>query len=102
MVQVKEKTKRSRFTLDLTPELRVRLKIAAVRKGITMREYSISAIEERLNRDELRVVIPGKFTRQSLERARESKKALFGDRRLTESSADIIRQLREERAKQLD
>ncbi|MBI4331854.1 MAG: hypothetical protein HY673_11295 [Chloroflexi bacterium] len=52
MVQVKAKDKKSRFTLDMTPELRTHLKVAAALKGITMREYSIRAIEDRLDRDE--------------------------------------------------
>jgi predicted HicB family RNase H-like nuclease len=48
---VKNNNNKSRFTLDMTPELRTRLKIAAARKGVTMRQYSLSAIEQQLERE---------------------------------------------------
>ncbi len=102
MVQIKAKNQNNRFTLDMSPELRVRLKIAAARKGITMREYSLSAIETRLNQDELQVLIPGRFTRESVKQARAFQEATFGKRGLPDDSAELIRQAREERAKRLD
>ncbi|MFC1989838.1 hypothetical protein ACFLVW_04690 [Chloroflexota bacterium] len=48
---MKGNNNKSRFTLDMTPELRTRLKIAVACKGVTMRRYSISAIEQQLDRE---------------------------------------------------
>lgn len=97
MVQVKEKEKRERFTLDMTPELRLRLKIAAARKGMTMRDYSIAAIEHHLRQDELKILVPGKFSIESLQKARAFQESAFKEGGLSEDSVDTIRQAREER-----
>ena len=40
--------KRARLTIDLDPALHSKLKIVSARKGTSMREYSVSAIEHRL------------------------------------------------------
>jgi hypothetical protein len=39
---------RTRFTLDLEPELHGRLKVVAARKGTTMRRYCLEAIERQM------------------------------------------------------
>jgi hypothetical protein len=44
--------KRTRFTLDLDPTFRRRLKVMAAQKGVTMREYCLVAIESQLDIDE--------------------------------------------------
>ena len=38
-------TDRARLTIDVAPELRARLKIAAARRGVSMRELCIQAIQ---------------------------------------------------------
>ncbi|MDP2948170.1 MAG: hypothetical protein Q8P22_01355 [Chloroflexota bacterium] len=40
--------KRARLTIDLEPDVHSRLKIVAVRKRTTMRQYSVQAIERQL------------------------------------------------------
>ncbi len=102
MLQSNTKDRKKRFTLDMSPELQTRIKIAAASKGITMREYSLSAIVDRLNRDELQTLIPGNFSHESIQEARDLKKRIFGKRRLADQSVELIRQSREERIKQLD
>jgi len=98
---VKGNNNKSRFTLDMTPELRTRLKIAAARKGVTMRQYSLSAIEQQLEREEVAVLASGTFNHDAIEKARALQKSVFGKHRLADESAELIRQAREERISQL-
>ena len=98
---MKNNDSKSRFTLDMTPELRTRLKIAAARRGVTMRRYSLSAIERQLEREEIAVLAPAGFDSDAVARARSLQKAVFGERRLAGDSTDLIREAREERLKHL-
>ncbi|MHB2015888.1 MAG: hypothetical protein ACYCW6_02970 [Candidatus Xenobia bacterium] len=41
----------ARLSIDVAPTLRTRLKIAATRQGVTLREYCLEAIRERLERE---------------------------------------------------
>ncbi len=101
MIEVKYSNGKSRFTLDMTPELRTRLKIAAARKGVTMRKYSLSAIEQQLEREEVGVLASGTFNRETVGKARELQKSVFGKRKLADESVELIRQAREEWISQL-
>jgi predicted DNA-binding protein len=101
VIEVKGNNNKSRFTLDMTPELRTRLKIAAARKGVTMRHYSISAIEQQLEREEFGVLASGSFNHDAVEKAKELQKSVFGERKLADESVELIRQAREERISQL-
>jgi hypothetical protein len=92
---------KSRFTLDMTPELRTRLKIAAARNGVTMRQYSLSAIEQQLEKEGVGVLPSGSFGHDAVDRARALQRVVFGKRKLTDDSTELIRQAREERAGQL-
>lgn len=96
------KDKIKRFTLDMSTEIQTRIKIAAARKGVTMREYTLSAIVNRLERDELQTPVPGYFSSKSVREARELQKRIFGEHRLPEESAELIRQAREERTRQIE
>ena len=98
---MKGNNNKSRLTLDMTPGLRTRLKIAAARKGVTMRKYSLSAIEQQLEREEVGVLASGIFNREAVERAKALQKAVFGKRRLADESAELIHHAREERVSQL-
>lgn len=40
---------KARLTLDLPPELHTRLKVVSARRGTTMREYCVDAIEHKLS-----------------------------------------------------
>jgi hypothetical protein len=42
---------KARLTLDIDEKLHLRLKIASARRGTTMRQYTVSAIERRLAED---------------------------------------------------
>lgn len=92
---------KSRFTLDRTPEMRMRLKIAAARKGVTMRQYSLSAIEQQIKMEEIGVMVTGIFNRDAIEKAKALQKSLFKKRVLPDESVELIRQTRKERMNQL-
>ncbi len=88
---MKDNHEKSRFTLDMTPELRTRLKIAAARKGVTMRQYSLSAIEQQLEEEEVGMLAYGTFDREAVEQARKLQAGVFGKRMLTDDSTELIR-----------
>ena len=43
--------KRPRISVDVTPEVRRRLRLAAAKRDLTVRQYVLGAIEERLGED---------------------------------------------------
>lgn len=43
--------KRPRISIDVQPELRHRLRLAAAKRDLTVRRYVVEAIEERLQQD---------------------------------------------------
>jgi uncharacterized protein (DUF1778 family) len=43
--------KRPRISLDVRPEVRRRLRLAAARRDLTIRQYILEAIDERLRED---------------------------------------------------
>lgn len=43
--------KRPRISVDVLPEVRRRLRLAAAKRDLTVREYVLEAIEERLRED---------------------------------------------------
>jgi len=44
-------TKRPRISIDVMPEMRRRLRLAAARRDVTIRHYVLEAIAERLRED---------------------------------------------------
>ena len=87
--------KRQRFTLDLEPELKQRLKAAAARKGVSMRHYCQTAIEKELAGDEADEAGRPDF---AIERLLALKDEIFQGRKLPGDSAEFIREARESRA----
>jgi uncharacterized protein (DUF1778 family) len=45
------RSKRPRISIDVSPEVRRRLRLAAAGRDVTIRQYVLEAIEERLNLD---------------------------------------------------
>ncbi len=41
----------ARLSIDVSPAMRTRLKIAAARRGLSLREYCLQAIQERLEQE---------------------------------------------------
>lgn len=48
---MESQAKRPRISVDVRPEVRRRLRLAAARRDLTIRQYVLDAIEERLRED---------------------------------------------------
>ena len=94
--------KRKRLTLDLEPTFQRRLKVVAAIKGVTMREYCHAAIDRELAQDEAQGIAGPASSWSDAERFEELQKKYFGDRVLSGSGAEFIREAREARDAQLE
>ena len=92
---------KKRLTLDLDAPLQRRLKAVAALKGVSMRQYCQSAIENELDRDGINGTARHSQKRVTVDDLRALHKRLFGDRVLPGNSVDIIREEREKRDEQL-
>ena len=90
---------KKRLTLELSPEERDRLQAAAARKGVSMRQYCRSAINDALAKDDPEGET---FRRFDIEGLIALRKQTFGDRVLPTDSAEIIREQRELRSRHLE
>ena len=93
---------KKRLTLDLDAPLQRRLKAVAALKGVSMRQYCQSAIENELDRDGINGTARHSQKRVTVDDLRALHKRLFGDRVLPGSSVDLIREAREIRDKELE
>ena len=90
---------KKRFTLDLDPEMQVKLKVAAALKGVSMRRYCMAAIENQMASE--------KSTLESMDESRslltltKLRDEIFGGIPLEGNTADLIRESREERLDRL-
>lgn len=97
--------KRSRITIDISPELRRRIKVAASRNDLSISEYLGNILEENVPEE---VSIKQRqrklLTRETLEHVYEVHEQIMEhtNRRIFEDSTEIIRQMREERSQELD
>lgn len=82
--------KKKRFTLDLDPGLKQRLKAAAARKGVSMRQYCQDAIVKEMSTDDRTKV--NSFSPNRLNQLREE---IFQGKTLPGNSVDFIREDRE-------
>ncbi len=85
----------ARLTLDTGVALRTRLKIAAARRGVSMRALCLEAIEKALDAEE---ESKPTFGVASVEAALKISREILRGRVFTEDSADLIRQARQERS----
>lgn len=96
--------KRSRITIDISPELRRRIKVAASQRDLSISEYLGQILEENVP-DETSMRQPGRpVTQETIERLRRIRKKILQDRqgKLFEDSTEMIRQMREERSRELE
>jgi len=92
-------TPKKRFTLDLEPEMQVKLKVAAALKGVSMRQYCVAAIENRLASE--KSTLESKDESRSLLTLTKLRDEIFGGVPVAGDSADLIRESREERSDRL-
>lgn len=95
--------KRSRITIDVSPKLRKRIKLAAAQNEMSISEY-LGQILERAVPDEASRRQRKPLTRETLEHVYQVHEEIMEhtNRRIFEDSTEIIRQMREERSKELD
>jgi predicted DNA binding CopG/RHH family protein len=96
--------KRSRITIDISPELRRRIKVAASQRDLSISEYLGNILEQSVP-DEASIRQTGRpVTQETLERLRRIREKILQDRRgkLLEDSTEIIRKMREERTQELE
>ena len=91
-------TRRKRLTLDLDSPVQRRLKVIAATRGISMRQYCLSAIEKELAKDEGRHVIPMPFGHEALDRLDTLRMEMLRDTILPGDSVEFIRDARESRS----
>ena len=95
---------RTRITIDISPELRQRIKLAAFQDNISISEYLGRILED---------AVPGEIsyskemkplTREKLERALKVREEIIAHTygRTFDDSTELIRQMRDERTRELD
>jgi predicted DNA binding CopG/RHH family protein len=97
--------KRSRITIDISPELRRRIKVAASQRDLSISEYLGNILEENVPEEAIIKQRQRKLlTRETLEHVYEVHEQIMEhtNRGVFEDSAEIIRQMREERSQELD
>ncbi len=97
--------KRSRITIDISPELRRRIKMAALRNDLSISEYLSDILEQAVPEETSMTEQPGQpVTRKTLEHVLQVRKEIMEHTkgRIFEDSTEIIRQMREERSQELE
>lgn len=102
--QTDKAKKRSRITFDVAPELRRRIKLAALHDNLSVGEYLSRILEETVPEEvsikqrERRPVTP-----EAVERLLRVREKIIQDRqgKPFEDSTEMIRQMREERTREL-
>src|SRR5690349_1840553 len=96
--------KRSRITIDISPELRKRIKLAAAQNEMSMSDY-LGRILEQAVPDEVSIIDEEQpITLEEIENLRRLRKLILQDRqgKPFEDSSEMIRQMREERTRYLE
>lgn len=93
--------KRSRLMIDISPELRRRIKVAAAQRDLSMREYVEQLLEAAVP-EEARAPEQGRhpMTRERFEQLLKAREAINQGQTFSDS-VEIIRQMREERSEYL-
>ena len=95
------------ITIIVDAETSERLEAAAILEGVSVVDYCREAIEFQLDEDAngggRRAKTEGKrLTPEMVERFYARRKELIGDKKFPGNSADVIREMREERAVQIE
>ena len=97
--------KRPRLMIDISPELRRRIKIAAAQKDLSIREYVEDILEKVVPPEKATIEkrVPRPVSRESLQRLLRTREQIIEERQgqpFTDST-ELIRQMREERSEYL-
>lgn len=94
--------KRLRLTIDVPPELRRRIKIAAAERDQSIRDYMVAILEGAVPREERRTTERGRVvTTAMIDRLRQLKEETMQGRTFSVDSAELIEQARAERTEEL-
>ncbi|HLH61263.1 MAG TPA: hypothetical protein VKV20_06215 [Ktedonobacteraceae bacterium] len=102
--QSRHHSKRPRLMIDISPELRRRIKLAAAQKDLTIREYVEDILEQAVPEVEVNEEKqPHRISRESVERLLRLRDQIKQNHpgQQFEDSTELIRQMREERSKYL-
>lgn len=96
--------KRSRITIDISPELRRRIKMAALKNDVSISEYVGDILEKNVPEEVSMIRQRRPATRKMLDELMEIRDQILQDRngQPFEGSTEMIRQMREERSRELE
>ena len=97
--------KRSRIAIDVSPELRRRIKKAATENEVSISEYLGRILDEKVPRETNLIQIEEKpLTREKLERVLRVREEIIAHTGgyTFEDSTEVVRQMREERSRELE
>ncbi len=94
---------RTRITIDVSPELRKRIKVAAAENGISISEYLGHILEESVPVKHPEITRGHPVTLEAIERLRRLREQIFQENngQFFEDSSELLYQQREERTRQL-
>ena len=95
-------TAKKRLTLDIDPALQRRLKSAAALKGVSMRQFCESALENALGQNQPNKDAERERQSQAMEDMFALSDKIFGGKKVPGNSADIIREERDLRAEEIE
>lgn len=95
-------TARKRLTLDIDESLQRRLKAAAALKGISLREFCATILEDTLDRERGQYESDDSPAEESFEAFIRRNREITGGKKFPGNSADIIREGRELRTEQIE
>ncbi len=90
------------LTLDMDPAFQRRLKATAALKGVSMRQYCLTAIDRELIKDEVHDGDAKQSEEPDSVRFARIHKEVFQGRKLPVNSVDLLREARQIRNKQMD
>ena len=94
--------KRPRLIIDVTPELRRRIKVAAAASDLSVREYVVRILESAVPaEDRLASERSGTLEPAAVERLLQTRAAIMRGRRFADDSVDLIEQARAGRMAEL-
>lgn len=93
---------RTRITIDVSPELRQRIKLAAIQNNISISEYLCRILEDTVPREISYSKEMKPLTHEKLERVLKVREEIIAHTygRTFDDSTEVVRQMRDERTKE--
>ncbi|MBV9228690.1 MAG: hypothetical protein JOZ18_05190 [Chloroflexi bacterium] len=102
---VDDSEQQDKITIELSLQMRKRVKQAAHKREISAKQYLEQTLEQAVPEEEMAVEQEsGTITREAIARLRRIREQIIQDRqgKLFEGSTELIRQMREERIQELE